>query len=205
MKPSVPLEPVDLLLQARDGDQEALGKLLGHYSNYLWVLSRVQVGKRLQGKVDPADLVQETFLEAHRHFSTFRGQTEPELVSWLRQILGGVLSNLLRRYLGTKRRNILLEREIANEMDQSSQAIGWMPVDPGPTPSKNAAQRERGVMLANALGRLPEDYRDVIILRYLEDLPFAEVAERMGRSVDSVQKLWVRGLAQLRKSLNEEG
>jgi RNA polymerase sigma-70 factor (ECF subfamily) len=57
------------------------------------------------------------------------------------------------------------------------------------------------VILADALGQLPEDYREVIILRHLEALPFAEVAARMGRSEDSVQKLWVRALASLRRSL----
>jgi RNA polymerase sigma-70 factor (ECF subfamily) len=58
-------------------------------------------------------------------------------------------------------------------------------------------RRERGVLLANALAGLPDDYREVIVLRYLEGFSFADIAARMGRSVDSVQKLWVRGLAKL--------
>ena len=59
------------------------------------------------------------------------------------------------------------------------------------------------MLLANALETLPEHYRRVIILRHLDGLPFSEVASQMGRSVDSVEKLWVRALSRLRQSLGE--
>jgi RNA polymerase sigma-70 factor, ECF subfamily len=198
-----PSDATALVRVARDGDGEALGQLLARFSNYLSLLARVQVGRRLQGKIDPADLVQETYLEAHRHFAQFRGQSEPEVAAWLRQILAGVLGNQLRRYLGTQGRDIRLERELAGELDQSSQALQLGLADPGPTPSNLAVGRERAVLLADALGRLPEDYREVIVLRNLEDLSFADVAKRMRRSEDAVQKLWVRALARLRKALDE--
>jgi len=196
-------DATELIELARGGTADALGRLLDRYGNYLGLLARVQVGRRLQGKIDPADLVQETFLEAHRHFPVFRGQSEPEVAAWLRQIMAGVLSNLLRRYLGTQGRDVRLERELAGELDRSSQALDGGFADPGPTPSKLAVGRERAVLLADALGRLPDDYREVIILRNLEELPFADVAKRMGRSEDAVQKLWVRALARLRAALDE--
>ncbi len=204
MNTAIPTDPAELIRQAHAGDTDALGRLLGSYGNYLNLLARVQVGRRLQGKVDPADVVQETYLEAHRHFPGFRGQSEPEIAAWLRQILAGIISNLVRRYLGTKARDVRLEREVARELDQSSQALDLGFVDPGPTPSKLVASRERSVLLADALARLPDDYRDAIVLRNLQELPFAEVAKRMGRSEDAVQKLWVRALATLRKALDEE-
>jgi hypothetical protein len=59
------------------------------------------------------------------------------------------------------------------------------------------------VLLADCLARLPTDYREVVILRHLEGFPFLEVAQRMGRTVDSVKKLWARALAQLREFLGE--
>ena len=55
----------------------------------------------------------------------------------------------------------------------------------------------------DALQRLPEDYREVLILRHLEGLTFPEVARRMERTQDSVEKLWLRGLARLRKVFGE--
>src|SRR5579864_1333246 len=105
-------EPEDLLREAKAGDAATLGHLLEMYRRYLSLLARVQIGKRLQGKVDASDLVQETFLEAHRNFARFRGKSEGELVCWLRQILATNLADVLRRYLGTQGRDVRLEREI---------------------------------------------------------------------------------------------
>src|SRR5687768_4915382 len=109
-----------LLREARAGDAASLGRLLELYRRYLALLARVQIGQRLQGKVDSSDLVQETFLEAHRHFAHFRGVSEGELVRWLRQILAARLADLLRRYLGTQGRDVRLEREIEDAFDRSS-------------------------------------------------------------------------------------
>jgi len=190
-----------LLDQARSGSDVALGQLLESYSRYLTLLSRVQIGRRLQGKVDAGDVVQEVFLEAHRQFQQFRGTSEGEFIAWLRRILAGQLALVLRKYLGTKGRDVRLERDLAVQLDQSSQVLDGGLVASHSTPSQHVARREQAVILADALGQLPEDYREVIILRHLEALPFAEVASRMGRSEDSVQKLWVRALASLRRSL----
>src|ERR1700731_61662 len=98
----------ELLSQAREGDGPALGRLLELYRAYLVVLARVQIGRRLQGKVDASDLVQEAFLGAPRDFPQLRGTTEPEFLSWLRQILASLLANLVRHYQGTQRRDVRL-------------------------------------------------------------------------------------------------
>src|SRR5260221_14072587 len=92
-------DPQLLLIQARGGDEAALGRLLESYSKYLTLLARVQIGRRLQGKLDPADVVQETFLSAHRQIDQFRGSSEGELAAWLRTILAGQISRMFRRYM----------------------------------------------------------------------------------------------------------
>lgn len=193
-----------LLVLARTGNEPALGQLLERFRAYLLLLARLQVGRRLQGKVDAADMVQETFLEAARAFPQFRGDTEPEFAAWLRQILAGCLAHLVRRYCGTQARDIRLERTLEQEMDQSSRAIDRGLVAEQSSPSQRASRREQAVLLADALERLPQDYREVIILRHLEGLTFPEVAARMGRSLDSVEKLWVRALPRLRRTLGAE-
>jgi RNA polymerase sigma-70 factor (ECF subfamily) len=197
-------DPEVLLGQARAGSGAALGRLLERYGRYLALLARLQISHRLQGKADPADLVQETFLEAHRNFPRFRGTSAGEFVAWLRQILAGRIGLLVRRYLGTRGRDVRLERQLTAELDESSRALGEALAAPQSSPSQQAARREQGVLLADALARLPEDYREVIVLRHLEGLPFAEVGRRLGRSEDSVQKLWLRGLARLRRCLGGE-
>src|SRR5690242_18493900 len=94
----------ELLRRALGGDGPALGQLLESYRAYLTVLARVQIGRRLQGKVDAEDVAQEAFLGAYRDFPQFRGGTERELLAWLRQILASLLAKLVRHYHGTKRR-----------------------------------------------------------------------------------------------------
>jgi RNA polymerase sigma-70 factor (ECF subfamily) len=165
------------------------------------MLARLQIGRRLQGKMDASDLVQETFLEAHRDFGQFRGSTEQELASWLRRILAWNVANLLQRYCGARRRDVRLERELADELDQSSRVADLGLLAKGSSPSHQAARREQAVLLADALEQLSADYREVLILRHLEELSFPEVARRMGRSLDSVKNLWARALAQLRRLL----
>jgi RNA polymerase sigma-70 factor (ECF subfamily) len=193
------LDPLALIDQARGGSEVALGQLLESYSKYLTLLARVQIGRRLQGKVDADDLLQETFMEVHRQIGNFRGTTHAEFVAWLRRILAGQLALTIRRYLGTKGRDATLERELGVQLDQSSEVLDRGLVASQSTPSQHASRREQGVLLAEALDKLPKDYREVIILRHLEDLPLVETARRMGRSEDSVQKLWVRALVSLRK------
>ena len=133
----------------------------------------------------------------------FRGTTEAEFASWLRSILAGLVANLVRRYLGTKQRDARLELALAVELENTSCLLDRGLVAPVSSPSEQAVKRETAFKLAGALDELPPDYRQVIVLRHLEGRPFAEVAQEMGRSVDSVEKLWVRALARLRKTLGE--
>lgn len=188
-----------LLEQARTGDSARLGQLLESYHSYLRLLAKIEIGRRLQGKVDASDIVQETFLDAHRHFPNFRGHAEAQFVQWLRAILAGTLANVVRRYLGTQARDLNLEQQFAADLDQSSCALGQFFVDPHSSPSQLAMRGEQSLRVTAALSRLTDDYQTVLILRHLEGLTFPEVAQRMERSVDSVEKLWLRGLTQLRK------
>ena len=185
---------------ARLASDPALGRRLEAYRDYLTILARTQIGRRLQGKVDPADVVQETFLHAVRDFAQFRGTSDKELAGWLRQILAARLADLLRRYCGTLGRDVRLERALQVELDQSSQVLDRGLVAPLSSPSQKAARHEQATWLAQALERLPEDYREVLVLHHLEELDFPEVARRMGRSVEAVKKLWARARARLRRS-----
>jgi RNA polymerase sigma-70 factor (ECF subfamily) len=195
-------DPKQLLRLAREGSEAALGQLLELYRHYLALLAQLQIGRLLQGKVDDTDLVQETFLKAYENFGRFQGTTEAELIGWLRQILASRLVDLLRR-CGAKRRDVRLERDLAAELEQSSRILDQGLMAQHSSPSEQAARREQSVLLANALGQLPNDYRQVIILHHLEDLNFPEVARRMGRTLNSVKNLWIRALARLRTLLGE--
>jgi RNA polymerase sigma-70 factor (ECF subfamily) len=191
-----------LLERARASDREAFGQLLELVRPYLTVLARAQIGQHLQGKADPADAVQETFVDALRDLPSFRGETPGELLAWLRQVLVRNLANLVRRYCQTQARDVRLEQQLSVGLDSSSSALGAAALAAAQsTPSEQAARAEMSLRVADTLERLPGDYRDVLVLRHLEGLSFPQVAQRMGRSTDSVEKLWVRGLARLRQLL----
>jgi RNA polymerase sigma-70 factor (ECF subfamily) len=192
-----------LLREARAKGGTAQGQLLDQYRNYLTLLARVHIGRQIQGKADAADVVQETFLEAHRGFPGFKGHSEGEFVQWLRRILATTLAHLIRRYLGTQARDVRLERQLAEELDESSRVLDRGLAAPEDSPSQQAVVKEQGVLLADAMEQLPQDYREVLTLRHLESLTFPEVARRMNRTVDSVEKLWVRALARLRQVLGD--
>jgi RNA polymerase sigma-70 factor, ECF subfamily len=195
----VSVHPDELIRQAKRGADEARGPLLELYRNYLRLLARIEIGRQLQGKVDASDVVQETFLDAHRQFAAFRGHDEPQLVSWLRQILAGKVANLVRHYVGTQGRDVRLEQALAADLDASARLLGHELAASISSPSHQAARREQAVLLADALERLPDDYREIIVLRHFEGLTFPQAAQRMGRTQDSVEKLWLRALAKLRQ------
>jgi RNA polymerase sigma-70 factor (ECF subfamily) len=204
MDSSDAVAPGELLRWARQGNTDALGRLLETYRIYLRFLARQQIGRRLQGKADPSDLVQEAFLGATRDFKQFRGTTEKEFLAWLRQILASLLANLVRRYQGTQKRSMRLEQQLEVELEQSSQALGRGLHDKQVSPSQTVGGREQAVLLLQALESLPNEDRRLLTLRHLEGLTFPEVAERLGRTVDSIKKRWPRALASLRQALSRE-
>ena len=140
-------------------------------------------------------------LEAVRAFPQFRGSTEAELTVWLRQILTHALAHEVRRYHGAQKRDVTLEVSLDAELAQSSQRLGAMLAESGPSPSQQAAQRELDVLLADVLARLPDDYREVLILRHLEGLSHDAIAQRMNRTSGAVRMLWTRALIALRREL----
>jgi RNA polymerase sigma-70 factor (ECF subfamily) len=109
----------------------------------------------------------------------------------------------MRRYCGTRRRDVRLERQLADGLERSSRCLGQGLAAPDSTPSQQAVRREQAVRLADALGQLPDDYREVLVLHHVQGQSFPEAARQMGRTVDSVKKLWLRGLARLRQALGD--
>ena len=194
-------DPEFLLVLAKAGDGAALGRLLERYRNYVGLLIQLQVGRRLRSKVDIEDLLQEIWLEIHRKIGLFRGGSEREFLTWARRLIGSILANQVRHYFGTKRRDLRLERALIDELNHSSRSLDESLVAPQSSPSQQAVRREQAVLLADALQELPEDYREVIILRQLEGLSFPDVARRMDRTEDSVKNVWLRALARLRRTL----
>jgi RNA polymerase sigma-70 factor (ECF subfamily) len=194
--------PELLLEQTRAGDEAARGRLLELYRNYLRLMARTLMSQPLRVRLDASDLVQDTLLKAHREFTCFLGSTEPELIAWLRQVLVRSLSDQVKRHRAGKR-DVRREEALEAMMDRSSAAVQQALAAPVSSPSSIASRREQAVLLADALEKLPPDYREVFIARNLEHIPFDQIAARMGRTSGAVRKLWTRTMLSLKRMLEE--
>ncbi len=195
-----PADTEVLLGLAKRGCRTALGTLLARYRRRLSVLVAFRVGRRLREKLDVDDLLQEVSLEAHQQIRRFQGDTKREFLCWLRKVLTTTVSNQVRHYFGTRKRDPRRERSIPLGTEGSWTSDGNL-IAPYSSPSQRASRSERATILAEALRGLPASYREVIVLRQIEGESFTEVARRMGRTEDSVRNLWIRALARLRTEL----
>jgi RNA polymerase sigma-70 factor (ECF subfamily) len=186
-----------LLDRACAGDVQAQERLFAMCRNYLAIVARSQVGSWLQAKVDASDLVQQTLLEAHQGLNQFQGRSQAEWLGWLRQIMARNAADCVRQFQGAEKRRVSREVSLTAPADAPSGARRFEPLAPGETPSQLILQWELEFLVADALKKLPDDYQQVVTLRNLEQLPFDEVAQRMGRSRPAVQMLWMRAIRQL--------
>jgi RNA polymerase sigma-70 factor (ECF subfamily) len=186
--------------EAQGGSTNALGELLEGFRQYFLLVANQELRRDLQAKVGASDLVQQTFLEAQRGFEQFDGRTQGDLLVWLRQILKNNLRDATRSYRCASKRQV--QREIPIVSDDDSAAIPTtVLVDRSESPSWPARRSEQNAALHDALNRLSEPQRQVIVLRNLELKSFVEIAQCMGRSPDAVRKLWGRSVQALAERL----
>jgi RNA polymerase sigma-70 factor (ECF subfamily) len=176
---------------------------LARYRGYLQVLARLRLGRRLRGRLDPSDLVQQTLLKAHQASGSCQAQDEAGREAWLRRILNNTIADELRRH-GRGRRDSARDRSILASLDESSIRLeAWLKADQS-SPSQQAIRREQLLALGEALESMPEDQRRAIELHHLQGDSLADVALRMGRSEASVAGLLRRGLRNLNERLKRE-
>jgi RNA polymerase sigma-70 factor (ECF subfamily) len=185
------------LEQARTGCTQSLGELLERFRPFLYQAAEETLGARFRSKQAPSDLVQQSFLEAHRDFRSFQGSTEEELLRWLRQILQNNLVDFARRYQETAKRDLSREKKA-----DSTEPLHAVPAR-DPSPSQHASLQEQVVRLQSALAELDEEKQTVLRLRHHEQLTFAEIGRRIEKSEEAARKIWARAVDELRRRIKE--
>jgi RNA polymerase sigma-70 factor (ECF subfamily) len=183
------------------GSQEWLGRgtgrLLEWCRPYLLAVANDELAADLQAKLGASDLVQETFLQAHRDFQQFRGHTDHELRGWLRAILHHNLGMVGRHYREFDKRD--LRRECALSDDSANEPSPAL-IDPS-TPSAHLQAQEKDEALVQAMTRLPETYRQVVQWRNYDRCSHEEIGRRLDRSPEAARQLWRRAIIQLTQLL----
>ena len=167
------------------------------FRGYLQVLAESQLHARLKSKVDAADVVQQTMLQAYQAREQFRGQTDSEKAAWLRSILSNVLFGMAREF-SRQRRDITREQSI-QAVEQSSLQLANLLTATTSSPSAALHRHE----LAHAMLVLTSEQRQAIMLKYWHGATLAEIGEQLGKSTEAVAGLIFRGMQKLRAQFKE--
>jgi RNA polymerase sigma-70 factor (ECF subfamily) len=171
------------------------------FRRYLEVLARAHLDPRLRGKLDPADLVQQTFVRAQVALPGVRARSPEALAAWLRKILARTLADTVKHY-HRGRRDVKLEHSFEEDVDRSSSGLAGCLAADQTSPSQAAQRQEELLRLADALADLPDPQREVVILKHCRGQTLQQIADQLGRTVPSVASLLRRGLESLRNRLS---
>jgi RNA polymerase sigma-70 factor (ECF subfamily) len=190
----------ELLEAARNGDEGALAALVDRHRDRLQRMVRLRMDRRLQGRVDPSDVVQEAYLAVRSKFPQFSADSRLPFFLWLRLEVGQKLMDLHRLHLGTQMRDAGQEVSLhhgalpqVSSLSLAEHLLGKM------TPASHAAMRaELKIRVQEALNSMDPNDREVLILRHFEELSNNEAAQVLGIKPSAAINRYVRALKRLK-------
>ena len=192
-----------LLDDASRGDASARGRLLERHRPRLKRMVAVRLDRRLAARVDPSDVVQEAFADAARKLPDYLRERPLPFYPWLRRLAWERLLKLHQRHIEADKRSVCREAPAPLPDDSAWQLAGLL-FAPGPSPSEGAQRRELCARVQAALARLAERDREVLVLRYLEQMSTAEIAAVLGTTAGAVKVRHLRALERLRGLLPDD-
>jgi RNA polymerase sigma-70 factor (ECF subfamily) len=194
----------DLLQRAAAGDQEALRALLNHYRDRLKRMVHLRLSRRLQGRVDDSDVIQESLIDIARNLAEYVKEPKLPFFLWLRHMTGLKLAEVHRRHLGTQLRDADCEVSLhrgglpeADSVSLAAQLLGHLT-----TPSQAAIKAETRLHVQEALNSMDPIDREVLALKHFEQLSTSEIAEVLGLSKAGAGSRYLRAIKRLRELLS---
>jgi RNA polymerase sigma-70 factor (ECF subfamily) len=198
------IDTINLLRRAGDGDQEAVARLFARHRERLQQMVRLRMDRRLQGRIDASDVLQETYVEAARRVREFARERGTTVYLWLRVLTGQKLVDLTRQHLGAKMRSagheISLHRGAlpqASSLSLAEQLLGRLT-----SPSVAVVRAETQLRVQEALNAMDPVDREVLALRHFELLSNGEVAQVLGLSKAAASNRYVRALRRMKEVLS---
>jgi RNA polymerase sigma-70 factor (ECF subfamily) len=183
---------------ARAGSREALGEALEACRGYLLTIAQRELDPALHPKGGASDIVQQTLIEAVRDFGQFDGNTEEELLQWLRRLLRNNVIDFAREYRETDKRQV--DREVGLGASPSGVQGGGIAASQQ-SPSMEVMGRENAAAIQGVVAGLPELYRRVVLLRYEEQQSFEEIGRALDMTPNAARKLLLRAVQRVRQEL----
>ena len=192
-----------LLEQAAEGDKKAWGALLTRHEERMRRMVTFRLDQRLQGRIDPSDVIQEVYLEASKHLPEYLRQPSMPFFLWLRGITGHKLLELHRHHLGTQMRGAGQEVSLyrGSLPATTSAALAAQLLGQITRPSEAAIRAEVKIRLQEALNSMDPLDREVLVLRHFEQLSTAEAAQVLGIKEKAAGKRYLRALKRLKEIL----
>ncbi len=194
----------ELLRAATAGDREAMAALFGIYRARLRQMVRLRLDRRLLGRVDPSDVLQEAFLDATQQLDSYaEKQEDMSFFLWLRLVTGQRLMRLHRQHLGAEMRDVGREVSLhrgalpqATSVSLAAQLLGQFT-----SVSRAVMRAEMQVKLQEAINTMDSMDREIIALRNFEELTNRETAKILGISKSAASNRYIRALARLQSVL----
>jgi RNA polymerase sigma-70 factor (ECF subfamily) len=197
-------DEADLLRRAQAGDQEALATLFARHGERLRKLVRLRLDRRLAGRIDTSDVLQDAYLDVTRRFPEFAAAPSVPFYIWLRSLLGQRLVDLHRRHLGAEMRDAGREVSLhrgalptASSVSLAQQLLAGLT-----SPTQAAVREEMQLRLQEVLNGMDPIDREVVVLRHFEELSNTEAAGVLGIEAAAASKRYIRAVRRLKAILD---
>lgn len=191
--------------RAAAGDAHAAHQLLELHRDRLRAMIALRLDHRLSARIDPSDVLQETFVEAHRKFPEYVRTQPIPFYPWLRKIAWERIVQLHRQHLLAQARTVRREEQVDFALpDQSAFDLARRLIHQGSSPSRQAQVEELKARIRSALGRLGQKDREVLVLRFLEQMSIEETAATLELSQEAVKSRQRRALVRFSELIDDK-